>query len=145
MWRQILFYGLPPATILAKATRDLARYGPRAVHLPPELSRSKLIRSLSDFVAQLKSISGPGESNFDICTHAAKVISESLDDLLNQSPSLPEAVPARPHQTLNSLDIESGMTNFDVVDTIADVDCRIVGDWAQEIDWTSMYDDLTMF
>jgi hypothetical protein len=81
-----LLYGLSPAIVLARAARGLARNGSLALYFPPELSRSKLIRTLSVFAYQLESISGPGEPNYDICVQASKAISRTLEELLNPSP-----------------------------------------------------------
>lgn len=85
--------------VLAKATQNLAKSTSHNSSLPPELNRSRLIQTLSVFISQLESISGPGEPNYYICVQASKAISRTLDELLNPSPdhlALANTTPSAP-------------------------------------------------
>lgn len=121
----------------------MATHGSHTSTLPPELSRSRLIRTLSVFVSQLESISDPGEPNYDICVQASKAISRTLDELLNLSPShLDYACTASSQLTNLGID-NSRMTVSDAVN--ADVwDEFHLPNWANSIEWNTMCGEWSM-
>ena len=130
---------------MVKAAKNLAKSGPHASPLPPELDRSRLIRTLSVFVSQLESISGPGEPNYDICIQASKAISRTLDELLN--PSLAYLGPA---STGTSTAQFADLDNVDLGTIGADAvngnfwDGFDVSNWANSVDWTATYGEWSM-
>nr|POE77933.1 hypothetical protein CFP56_09575 [Quercus suber] len=78
----VLVYGLPSAVMLASALQSLIT---NTRQMPPGMSRSVLIRSLTVFVSHLESTYSPDKANYSMCMEAAKAITKILDDILDPS------------------------------------------------------------
>ncbi|KAJ9622714.1 hypothetical protein H2203_006365 [Taxawa tesnikishii (nom. ined.)] len=143
--------GLPSAAVLATALHSNTT-------LPANLSRSTLIRNLSVFIAHLESIYSPEEANYGICMQAAKIISRTLDDVLEPPtpPSHTQATlattqkPGPASQNPDSTDMTvfsasqhlslgadgmSGPYNLAAIN-IDTLDALDLSDWVDGIDWS---------
>lgn len=83
----LIVYGTAPAVVLVQAIHKLARHGPDAIKLPEDVTRSTLIRTVSNLISQCENAGGRGEVNADVCLKASQIISRSLDEALNASPA----------------------------------------------------------
>ena len=79
----ILFYGVSSAGVLAAELNRSARTGHA---LPPTVSRSEVIRSLSVMISYLEWVTRPGEGNHAACSEASKMLARILDEALDPSP-----------------------------------------------------------
>lgn len=127
---------------MAKAARNLAKNG--AQSLPPELDRSKLIQTLSVFISQVESISGPGEPNYDIYVRACREISTTLDELLNPSSDYPDLTQTTFAQSteLNIAGIHMTASDPFSSDIWDGIDLSSL---APSVDWTAMCDEWAVF
>lgn len=82
---QMFVYGLQAAVAITSALPNLVSTTKQASQLPTGVTISSLIRNLSVYVSQLKSAAAPDEPNYDLCTEASKVISRTLDSVLDGS------------------------------------------------------------
>lgn len=129
---KILYHGLTPALVLSQA---LAKSRSNPSSLPDGLRRPSIIRHLSSFVSQLESISGPGEANYDLSSTAAKMITATLDEVLESA----ETGLSPTASNTMSTPVDFDMTSFtpEIPDIWAGFD---INDWQKNFDWNLGYD-----
>ncbi|KAF2163517.1 hypothetical protein M409DRAFT_57409 [Zasmidium cellare ATCC 36951] len=128
----LLYFGLAPALVLSQA---LTKSKSDPSSLPPGLRRSTLIRHLSAFICQLESISGPGEVNYDITSHAAGLITAALDEVLDVAEPGPSSAPSDALAT--PLDFDMATLSSSYPDIWEGFD---LNEWQKQIDWNVGYD-----
>ncbi|KAI5368109.1 hypothetical protein Slin14017_G031450 [Septoria linicola] len=143
----MLCYGLPGAAVVVEA---ISKNGVN--NLPAVSSRAKLIRDLSVFVSHLEGICQPGEANHRLCTRAARVISKTLDEVLDLNAAFTDSgntlarsdednstllqpqplSPSRSQSVRGSdeLALSSGYNAFDSLDQFD------LYSWLKSVDWT---------
>ncbi|KAJ5198565.1 uncharacterized protein N7498_007682 [Penicillium cinerascens] len=148
----VVNYGLPSAATLVAALQTSTRN--RTRQLPQNLSRSALIRSLMVFTSYLESIGDVGEAIHSTCMQATQAISRTLDNMLDEPPSMSSTTPGMtvpasmpcddldtpfsPSQFLQpSLDT-TGFPNFDLLNSNALDDFDLSG-WLNNVTWTGNY------
>jgi len=99
----VINYGLPSAATLAAGLQRSAKH-PTPV-LPPSLSRSTLIRSLTVFASYLENIGEEGETSHATCVQAAQAISHAVDDMLDFSPVPTAPVSSIPSSSDSTLEL----------------------------------------
>lgn len=145
----MLCYGLPGAAVVVEA---ISKNGVN--NLPAVVSRAKLIRDLSVFVSHLEGICQPGEANHRLCTRAARVISKTLDEVLDLNAGSTGSVNALakpdegnsafsrpPPQPLSPSRSQSGRGSDDLAlnpgyDAFNSLDQFDLDSWLKSVDWT---------
>ncbi|PIB00131.1 hypothetical protein CB0940_02922 [Cercospora beticola] len=148
----MLDYGLSAAATMIEAISNKGAQNWHGI-----ISRSKLVRDLSVFVASLEGICQPGEANHAVCTRAARRIAKALDEVLDSGTTTKEDersnqiaqtaatgtlvdTTAAIQQTVETsgCDLIVGEQNgFDELD-YSDLDS-----WLRSIDWTGVGADYT--
>ena len=120
----VVYFGLPSAGILTLELLKQHQY-PRQYAL--SLSRSEIVQILSVFLFCLSMV-GPDEGNFKICVRMKKVISRSLDRVLEpRDAELEEMItPGGSRQPLPDVDMPSMMGVDDDPDFM---------EWLTSVDW----------
>ncbi|PPJ50927.1 hypothetical protein CBER1_06536 [Cercospora berteroae] len=143
----MLDYGLSAAAMMVEA---VSRKG--VPSWPQSISRSKLIRELSVLVSNLESICQPGESNYAVCTRAARKLSRALDEILDPDATTIEDGHSRrsgpvgtgdssTHTTATS---EPATDNFasDMMpgehNGLGGLDFSDLDSWLRSVDWTEV-------
>ncbi|KAE8853187.1 hypothetical protein PTNB73_02494 [Pyrenophora teres f. teres] len=112
MLNGILLFGVPAASVLATALRELHLTGQQ---FPTEVSRAEIIRMLSVLISHLDAAahmenSGArhGEANYNLCRKASKIFTKVIDAVLDSRP-VEEVMPASDTMGLDlGLDLFSG-------------------------------------
>lgn len=76
----VLLYGVSSAGVLAA---ELSRSSRTNQSLPPPMSRSEVIRSLSVLISYLGWVTRPGDGNYATCSEASRMLTRILDEALN--------------------------------------------------------------
>lgn len=148
----MLCYGLPAVALISQA---LSKDGGR--RLPGDISRSKLIRDLSVFVANLENICTPKEANYAVCIQASQIITRTLDEVLDAdagAAARPTAVSTVTGNGIADAQITSPSSwevNNAHAELAADLDYNALGGldafdldtWLKNVDWTGIGDEFT--
>ncbi|KAK4501066.1 hypothetical protein PRZ48_006872 [Zasmidium cellare] len=130
----LLYFGLAPALLLSQT---LTKSRSDSSTLPNGLRRSMLIKQLSSFVSTLESISGPGEVNYDITSHAASLITTALDEVLDSAEPDPSSGAPSSNAYSTALDFDMAALSSGYPDIWEGFD---LNEWQKQIDWNVGYD-----
>ena len=148
----MLCYGLPAVAVISQA---ISKDGGRS--LPGDMSRSKLIRDLSVFVANLENICTPQEANYAVCIQASQIITRTLDEVLD----LDSNTTVRPNDA--STTIGNGIADAQApspsrwegnnagpvsapdldYNALSSLDAFELDTWLKSVDWTGIGDEFT--
>lgn len=146
---QMLDYGLSAAAMMIEAISNKGAQNWHGI-----ISRSKLVRDLSVFVASLEGICQPGEANHAVCTRAARRIAKALDEVLDSGTTTTEdETPNQVAQKGTLIDTTAAMqqtvetSGCDVIpgeqNGFDGLDFSDLDSWLRSIDWTGVGADYT--
>ena len=148
----MLCYGLPAVAVISQAlSKDAGR------SLPGDISRSKLIRDLSVFVANIENICTPKEATYAVCIQASQIITRTLEDVLDAdagAATRPNAVLDATGNGMGDAQVSS-LLQWEVnnpqselapeldYNALSGLDTFDLDTWLKNVDWTGIGDEFT--